>query len=67
MSPFVIQTEGLTKTFGHRTAVDRLNLEVLPGDVFGFLGPNGAGKTTTIRMLLRSAWGSEQRCSRIPI
>ncbi len=52
ISQFVIQTEGLTKTFGQRAAVDHLNLEVLPGDVFGFLGPNGAGKTTTIRMLL---------------
>ncbi len=52
MSQFVIQTEGLTKTFGQRTAVDHLNLAVMPSDVFGFLGPNGAGKTTTIRMLL---------------
>ncbi len=52
MSQFVIQTKGLTKTFGQHMAVNHLNLEVLPGDVFGFLGPNGAGKTTTIRMLL---------------
>ncbi|MBK9714485.1 MAG: ABC transporter ATP-binding protein [Kouleothrix sp.] len=47
-----IQTEGLTKRFGGRVAVDRLDLEVRPGQVFGFLGPNGAGKTTTIGMLL---------------
>jgi ABC-2 type transport system ATP-binding protein len=48
----VILTEGLTKRFGARTAVQDLNLRVLPGEIFGFLGPNGAGKTTTIAMLL---------------
>jgi ABC-2 type transport system ATP-binding protein len=47
-----IHTEGLTKRFGARTAVDRLDLYVPSGCVFGFLGPNGAGKTTTIGMLL---------------
>src|ERR1041384_2339183 len=47
-----IHTEGLSKQFGARTAVDQLDLEVRPGQVFGFLGPNGAGKTTTIGMLL---------------
>jgi ABC-2 type transport system ATP-binding protein len=48
----VIVTEGLTKRFKERTAVDDLNLLVRPGEIFGFLGPNGAGKTTTIGMLL---------------
>ena len=48
----VLQTVGLTKSYGKRMAVKGLNLEVLRGEVFGFLGPNGAGKTTTIRMLL---------------
>ena len=48
----VLATSGLTRTFGHFTAVNNLDLEVRRGDVFGFLGPNGAGKTTTIRMLL---------------
>jgi ABC-2 type transport system ATP-binding protein len=48
----VILTQGLTKRFGERTAVDDLNLQVRPGEIFGFLGPNGAGKTTTIGMLL---------------
>ncbi|WP_344301074.1 ABC transporter ATP-binding protein, partial [Sinomonas flava] len=47
-----IRARGLTKRFGHHTAVDRLDLEVPRGAVFGFLGPNGSGKTTTIRMLL---------------
>jgi ABC-type multidrug transport system ATPase subunit len=45
-------TSGLTKRFRRQTAVDRIDLEVPPGAVYGFLGPNGSGKTTTIRMLL---------------
>jgi ABC-2 type transport system ATP-binding protein len=48
----VIQTHDLTKRFKAITAVDEVNFEVYPGEVFGFLGPNGAGKTTTIAMLL---------------
>jgi ABC-2 type transport system ATP-binding protein len=47
----MISTENLTKRFDQTLAVDRLNLEVSEGEVFGFLGPNGAGKTTTVRML----------------
>jgi ABC-type multidrug transport system ATPase subunit len=48
----VIRTEKLTKSYGtHRGIVD-VDLEVQPGEIFGFLGPNGAGKTTTIRVLL---------------
>ncbi len=47
-----IETSGLTKRFGERTAVDGVDLLVPRGSAFGFLGPNGAGKTTTIRMLL---------------
>jgi ABC-2 type transport system ATP-binding protein len=50
--PAAVRTEGLTKRFGTTTAVDRLDLEVPSGEVFGFLGPNGAGKSTTIRLLL---------------
>ena len=46
-----IQLVGLSKRFGNRTAVDNLNLEVYPSDIFGFVGPNGSGKTTTIRMI----------------
>jgi ABC-2 type transport system ATP-binding protein len=48
----VLRTVTLSKAYGRRTAVDRLDLEVEPGELFGFLGPNGAGKTTTIRMAL---------------
>ena len=47
----MIIIENLTKIYGGIRAVDDLNLEVYPGEIFGFLGPNGAGKTTTIRML----------------
>ena len=46
-----IETHGLTKRFGARTAIDGVDLRS-PGCAFGFLGPNGAGKTTMIRMLL---------------
>ncbi|MEU0371976.1 ABC transporter ATP-binding protein [Streptomyces sp. NPDC006283] len=49
----VIETSGLTKRYrGGQLAVDRLDLSVPAGSVFGFLGPNGSGKTTTIRMLM---------------
>lgn len=48
----MIEVEGLTKRFGSRVAVDGLDLNARPGEIYGFLGPNGAGKTTTIRMLL---------------
>jgi ABC-2 type transport system ATP-binding protein len=48
----IIQTRDLTKVFGTFTAVDHVNLEVHPGEIYGFLGPNGAGKTTTLMMLL---------------
>jgi ABC-2 type transport system ATP-binding protein len=47
-----VVTDGLTKRYGSRAAVDGLSLTVRRGEVFGFLGPNGAGKTTTLRMLV---------------
>ncbi|MFB9891084.1 ABC transporter ATP-binding protein [Planobispora takensis] len=48
----VVETEGLTKFYGRRRGLEDLDLEIRPGEVFGYLGPNGAGKTTTIRLLL---------------
>jgi ABC-2 type transport system ATP-binding protein len=47
----MIELINLTKRYGKTLAVDRLNLTVTSGEVFGFIGPNGAGKTTTIRMI----------------
>ncbi len=46
-----IETHYLTKRFGNLTAVENLNLNINPGELFGFIGPNGAGKTTTLQML----------------
>jgi ABC-2 type transport system ATP-binding protein len=48
----IIETKELVKAYGKFIAVDKLNLHVDEGEIFGFLGPNGAGKTTTILMLL---------------
>ncbi|UKA52021.1 ABC transporter ATP-binding protein [Arthrobacter sp. FW305-123] len=53
-----IETHQLVKRFGHRSAVDGINLAVPRGSVYGFLGPNGSGKTTTIRVLLGLASAS---------
>jgi ABC-2 type transport system ATP-binding protein len=47
----VIAIENLVKQYGRFTAVDRISLDVRPGEIHGFLGPNGAGKTTTMRMI----------------
>src|SRR4051812_20467188 len=46
-----LETRGLVKRFGSRTALAGLDLSVPRGVVYGFLGPNGAGKTTTMRIL----------------
>lgn len=51
MNDFV-RTIDLSKRYGQRTVVDRLNLRVPQGSIYGFLGPNGAGKSTTMKMLL---------------
>ncbi|MFF4507022.1 ABC transporter ATP-binding protein [Streptomyces sp. NPDC001401] len=48
----MIEAQQLTKRYGEKTAVDRLDFVVMPGTVTGFLGPNGAGKSTTMRMIV---------------
>lgn len=52
MGGSVVGAVGLTKFYGHQRGLLDLDLDVVPGEVFGYLGPNGAGKTTTIRLLL---------------
>ena len=47
----IIRAQGLTRKFGDLTAVDRLDIEVGRGEIFGLVGPDGAGKTTTLRLL----------------
>lgn len=48
---WAVETNELTRTFGDFTAVDKVNLKIRQGGIYGFLGPNGSGKSTTIRML----------------
>ncbi|MGB6044281.1 MAG: ABC transporter ATP-binding protein [Pirellulales bacterium] len=61
----MIEFENVSRTYGDRLAVDRLNLSVPRGELFAFLGPNGAGKTTSIKMavgLLRPTEGHIRVC-----
>ena len=52
MNSYVIETHGLTKTYGEVNSVSNLSIHVKKGRIYGLLGRNGAGKTTTMRMLL---------------
>jgi ABC-2 type transport system ATP-binding protein len=52
MSDAAILAEHLVKRYGHDRGLAGLDLEVRPGEIFGFVGPNGAGKTTTIRLVM---------------
>ncbi len=58
----MIRTESLTKAYNGKKAVNRLDLEIAEGDIFGFLGPNGAGKSTTILMLVGMIEPTEGKC-----
>jgi ABC-2 type transport system ATP-binding protein len=61
----MIETNDLTKMYGELYALNRLNLKLEQGDVYGFIGPNGAGKTTTMRILatlLNPSWGEASVC-----
>ena len=51
-APAIVETRGLTKTYGHVAALKALDLSVRKNSIFGFLGPNGAGKSTAMKLLL---------------
>lgn len=48
----MLEIKSLVKRYGHKTAVDHLDLTCENGEIFGFIGPNGAGKTTTIKAVV---------------
>ncbi|MFN9235634.1 MAG: ATP-binding cassette domain-containing protein, partial [Planctomyces sp.] len=57
----VIETSGLTMSYGARRGIQDVSLQIEAGEIFGFLGPNGAGKSTTIRILMGLLRASEGR------
>ena len=62
----MIKTVDLTKKYGDAYAIKSIDLDLRPGDLFGFIGPNGAGKTTTMRIiatLLEPTWGEAYVCN----
>jgi ABC-2 type transport system ATP-binding protein len=64
----IIQTINLTKRYGKLVALDNLQLNIEPGECFGYIGPNGAGKTTTIKILatlLQPTWGEARVCGHV--
>jgi ABC-2 type transport system ATP-binding protein len=52
VNDIILETKELTRYYGQHACVNKVNLSIKRGEIYGFLGPNGAGKTTTIRMLL---------------
>lgn len=69
----IVQTRDLTKRYASVVALDRLNLQIPEGAIYGFIGPNGAGKTTTMRILTAllqpssgEAWIAGQNVTRDP-
>lgn len=48
---YIVQTNGLTKTYGGKEVVSNVSMHIKKGEIYGFLGPNGAGKTTIMKML----------------
>jgi len=58
---YAVETKNLTKTFGHFTALDKLNLKIESHAIHGLLGPNGAGKTTGHQVALRPPQADQRR------
>ena len=52
MERYVIETRDITKVYGEQTVVNKVNLHVQKGRIYGLLGRNGAGKTTIMKMIL---------------
>ena len=63
MTTPAIRTEHVVRRFGEKTAVAGVDLEVAPGEIYGFLGPNGAGKSTLVRMLVTLLLPTEGRAT----
>ena len=53
---FLMETRDLTKAWRKKTAVERVNLHVREGEIYGFVGPNGAGKSTVMKMMMNLIW-----------
>jgi len=58
----IVIAENLTRKFGDVTAVNNLNLQIAPGEIFALVGPDGAGKTTTMRLLCGLMDPTEGKC-----
>ena len=50
MSEYILRTHELTKTYKNHKAVDKVNISIKKGDIYGFIGQNGAGKSTLLRL-----------------
>ena len=59
MEEYVIETKGLTKSFGSKLALDHVDIHVKKGDIYGFIGRNGAGKTTAMKLMLGTLRANE--------
>lgn len=56
---YVLRTDNLTKRFGAKCALNKVNMQIEKGEIYGFIGKNGAGKTTLMRLVLGAAMPSE--------
>lgn len=59
MFEYALETDGLTKRLGRRTVLDRVNLALKPGRIYGLIGRNGAGKTTLLRLIAGLSFATE--------